>query len=360
MQTADRASLDGGGNEADTLWAGDGRISEASDSTFGDGKSERRDLERILSVVSLDLDSDSDPINTMRHVRLRDLDRVGHSSSSSTGADGQAALPEAPASTRGASRLASFFNLTNAIVGAGLIGLPYAMEQAGVLVGVAMIVVLALLVDWTLHVLAYSSKLSGQQTYQGLVEHCFGRTGLLASSFFQGAMAGGGMASFIVIVGDTLPHVLSALLPGVAASGFGAVVFSRRFVVALFVVCLAYPLSLYRDVGKLGKTSAFAVVAMCTIITSVVVEGPRIDASLRADPGTPVRLFSAGVFQAVGIITFAFVCHHNSFMIYGSLRKPTLNRYFEVIHISTVVSTIVSLVIAVAGYVCFRDKTRGN
>ncbi|KAJ1718541.1 hypothetical protein LPJ61_006576 [Coemansia biformis] len=99
---------------------------------------------------------------------------------------------------------------------------------------------------------------------------------------------------------------------------------------------------------------------MCTIITSVVVEGPRIDASLRADPGTPVRLFNAGVFQAVGIITFAFVCHHNSFMIYGSLRKPTLNRYFEVIHISTVVSTIVSLVIAVAGYVCFRDKTRGN
>ncbi|KAJ1720178.1 hypothetical protein LPJ61_006199, partial [Coemansia biformis] len=72
---ADRASLDGGGNEADTSRAGDGRVSEASDSTFGDGESEQRDLERILSAVSLDLDSDSDPINTMRHVRLRDLDR---------------------------------------------------------------------------------------------------------------------------------------------------------------------------------------------------------------------------------------------------------------------------------------------
>ncbi|KAJ2714959.1 hypothetical protein H4R19_001460 [Coemansia spiralis] len=285
------------------------------------------------------------------HMPLRDLEH----------GRGAAAEPEeVPRAASGASMLASFFNLTNAIVGAGLIGLPYAARQAGVVVGAVMIVVLALLVDWTLRVLALGAKLSGQQTYQGLVQHCFGGAGLVASSLFQGAMAGGGMASFIVIVGDTLPHVLAALLPAVAASKVGAVVLSRRFVVAVFVVCLAYPLSLHRDVGKLGKTSAFAVVAMCTIITAVVVEGPRIDPALRATPGTPVSVANTGVFQAVGIITFAFVCHHNSFMIHGSLRKPTLNRYFEVIHISTAVSTAVSLLIAIAGYLCFRDVTRGN
>ncbi|KAJ2765442.1 hypothetical protein IWQ56_004094 [Coemansia nantahalensis] len=288
------------------------------------------------------------------HVRLRDLEEHG------TGDDASDDASDMAGHRRGASMAASFFNLTNAIVGAGLIGLPYAARQAGVAVGAAMIVVVALLVAWTLRVLALSSKLAGQPTYQGLVQHCFGGAGLLASSLFQGAMAGGGMASFIVIVGDTLPHVLAALMPAAAASRAGAVLFSRRFVVAFFVVCLAYPLSLYRDVGKLGKTSAFAVIAMCTIVVAVVVEGPRIDPGLRAPPGTPVRLAATGVFQAVGVITFAFVCHHNSFMIYGSLRKPTLNRYFEVIRISTLASTAVSLVIAVAGYLCFRDRTQGN
>ncbi|KAJ1882419.1 hypothetical protein H4R99_002685 [Coemansia sp. RSA 1722] len=262
--------------------------------------------------------------------------------------------------TSGASMVSSFFNLTNAIVGAGVIGLPYAMQRAGLLIGLLLIIGLAVLVDWTLQVLAVNSKLSGRRTYQGLVEHCFGKWGLLASSFFQGAMAGGGMASFIVIVGDTLPHVLGSLFPSLGQSAFGKVVFSRRFVIAFFVVCLAYPLSLYRDVGKLGKTSAFAVVAMCTIIVSVIVEGPRIDKTLRAAPGSPVVLANTGVFQAMGVITFAFVCHHNSFMIYGSLRKPTLNRYFEVIHISTLIATVASLVIACFGYICFRDKTQGN
>ncbi|KAJ1822436.1 hypothetical protein LPJ56_000792 [Coemansia sp. RSA 2599] len=262
--------------------------------------------------------------------------------------------------TSGASMISSFFNLTNAIVGAGVIGLPYAMQQAGLVVGLLLVLFLAFLVDWTLQVLAVNSKLSGRRTYQGLVEHCFGRWGLLANSFFQGAMAGGGMASFIVIVGDTLPHVLGSLFPAAGESSFGRAVFSRRFVVAFFVVCLAYPLSLYRDVGKLGKTSAFAVVAMCTIIVSVIVEGPRIDSALRAEPGSPVVLANTGVFQAMGVITFAFVCHHNSFMIYGSLRKPTLNRYFEVVHISTAIATAASLVIASFGYLYFREKTQGN
>ncbi|KAI9501742.1 hypothetical protein GGI25_004345 [Coemansia spiralis] len=262
-------------------------------------------------------------------------------------------------SKAGASMLSSLFNLTNAIIGAGVIGLPYAMRQAGLLMGLLMVVGLALLVDWTLRVLALGSKLSGRHTYQGMVEQCFGRWGLLLSSVFQGTMAGGGMASFVVIVGDTLPHVLGSLMPQVAKTGAGRLLFSRRFVVAFFVVCLAYPLSLYRDVGKLGKTSAFAVVAMCTIIVSVVVEAPRLDPSWRADPA-PIALVNAHVFQAIGIITFAFVCHHNSFMIHSALRKPTLNRYFDIVHIATGLATVASLVISICGYLSFGAKAQGN
>ncbi|KAJ2782044.1 hypothetical protein H4R18_002506 [Coemansia javaensis] len=323
-----RASADSDGG--DVLWE--------AEADFDDGEQQQQQQQRARTG----------------HVPLRSLDEAERS------AETVAADAETIVGDRGASMAASLFNLMNAIVGAGVIGLPYAMRRAGVVVGALVVVGVALVVDWTLRVLAIGSKLSGQRTYQGMVEHCFGQAGLLASSLFQGAMAGGGMASFVVIVGDTLPHVLAALMPGAAATAAGRVLFSRRFVVAVFVVCLAYPLSLYRDVGKLGKTSAFAVVAMCTIIVAVIVEGPRIDPALRADAGDPVRLGNTGVFQAVGIVTFAFVCHHNSFMIHGSLRKPTLNRYFDVIRIATVAAAAASLAIAVVGYVYFRDKTQGN
>ncbi|KAJ2729632.1 hypothetical protein H4S00_000393 [Coemansia sp. D1744] len=360
---ADQASVaDSGATQHDVLWPTE-RDSSVSNTAYELAPHDRHSSESISSSFMF-RDSMDGSIEHAGHFRLRNMDAAGSSFSADHSRDRTDHVydreSDTPVHTGGASMISSFFNLTNAIVGAGVIGLPYAIRQAGFIIGVLMIIVLALLVDWTLRVLALNSKLSGQQTYQGLVEHCFGRTGLLANSFFQGAMAGGGMASFIVIVGDTLPHVLFALMPSVGQTGFGQFVFSRRFVIAFFVIFMAYPLSLYRDVGKLSKTSAFAVVAMCTIIASVIIEGPRIDPELRAERGSPVVLANTGVFQAVGIITFAFVCHHNSFMIYGSLRKPTLNRYFEVIHISTVIATVASLIIAIIGYIYFREKTQGN
>ena len=65
-------------------------------------------------------------------------------------------------------------------------------------------------------------------------------------------------------------------MPGLASTGFGSFVFSRQLVISTFsqvrnvqadisceVVCtlgFSYPLSLYRDIEKLSKASALALV----------------------------------------------------------------------------------------------------
>jgi len=67
-----------------------------------------------------------------------------------------------------------------------------------------------------------------------------------------------------------------------------------------------------------------------------------------------------GVFQAIGVISFAFVCHHNSLLIYGSLKTPTLDRFAMVTHVSTALSLLCCLTMAVSAYTVFTDKTQGN
>jgi hypothetical protein len=47
------------------------------------------------------------------------------------------------------------------------------------------------------------------------------------------------------------------------------------------------------------------------------------------------------------------VCHHNTLLIYGSLRVPTLDNWNKVTHASTGLSVIASLVMAVSGYSVF-------
>jgi sodium-coupled neutral amino acid transporter 11 len=54
------------------------------------------------------------------------------------------------------------------------------------------------------------------------------------------------------------------------------------------------------------------------------------------------------------------VCHHNSLLIYGSLKTPTIDNFSRVTHYSVGVSTMACLVMALAGFLTFGDRTLGN
>jgi sodium-coupled neutral amino acid transporter 11 len=51
---------------------------------------------------------------------------------------------------------------------------------------------------------------------------------------------------------------------------------------------------------------------------------------------------------------------HNSLLIYGSLKKPTLDRFATVTHYSTGVSLVMCLAMGIAGFLSFGSKTQGN
>jgi solute carrier family 38 (sodium-coupled neutral amino acid transporter), member 11 len=69
--------------------------------------------------------------------------------------------------------------------GAGIIGQPYAFRNAGLLTGTALLICLTITVDWTIRLIVINSKLSGANSFQATVEHCFGRSGLVAISLAQ-------------------------------------------------------------------------------------------------------------------------------------------------------------------------------
>jgi sodium-coupled neutral amino acid transporter 11 len=135
---------------------------------------------------------------------------------------------------------------------------------------------------------------------------------------------------------------------------------NRQFIIALCTICVSYPLSLYRDIHKLSRASGLALIGMLIIVTSVLVEGPQVTPELRGDPKKRFTFIQPGFFQAIGVISFAFVCHHNSLLIYGSLRTPTLDRFAKVTHISTIISLFACCSLAISSFLVFTDKTKGN
>lgn len=151
----------------------------------------------------------------------------------------------------------AFMNMANSIIGAGIIGQPYAMRQAGLLAGTLLLIGLTVLIDWTICLIVINSKLSGTSSFQGTVQHCFGRPGLIAISLAQWVFAFGGMVAFGVIVGDTIPHVLRAVWPDLPDLPVIGLLADRRIAIVVFCMGISYPLTLYRDIAKVRTTPVF-------------------------------------------------------------------------------------------------------
>ncbi|OBT69841.1 hypothetical protein VE03_00742 [Pseudogymnoascus sp. 23342-1-I1] len=255
---------------------------------------------------------------------------------------------------------AAISNMSNSILGAGIIGQPYALKEAGLAAGVTLLVVLTVVVDWTIRLIVINSKMSGRNTFQGTVEFCFGWWGLLAISFAQWAFAFGGMVAFAVIVGDSIPPVIEAVWPGMKDIRVLGWLAGRSGSIVVFCGCISWPLSLYRDISKLAKASTLALFSMLVIIGTVVTQGFSVPAELRGTFDLPLWTINVGIFQAIGVISFAFVCHHNTLLIYSSLSTPTLTRFSLLTHISTIISLFACLAMALSGFLTFGSLTDGN
>jgi len=59
---------------------------------------------------------------------------------------------------------------------------------------------------------------------------------------------------------------------------------------------------------------------MVVIVVSVAVRGPGVADSLKGDPDMRWTVLEAGFFEAIGVISFAFVVSHDSLSLSLSYR----------------------------------------
>jgi hypothetical protein len=103
------------------------------------------------------------------------------------------------------SLLGTSANLINAIVGSGIVGIPYAMQQSGLVGGIVLVVFVAALTEKSLRLLIETAKHVNTPSYETLIEASFGQFGFFFVSLSMFVMAYGAMVSYLMIVKDTLP-----------------------------------------------------------------------------------------------------------------------------------------------------------
>ncbi|XP_065368854.1 putative sodium-coupled neutral amino acid transporter 11 [Calliphora vicina] len=247
------------------------------------------------------------------------------------------------------------FNYINSIVGSGVIGIPYAFHRAGFGLGLMLLILVAYITDYSLILMVKCGHICGRFSYPGIMEAAYGKYGYYLLSLLQFMYPFLAMISYNVVVGDTLSKVLVRLIPSWGSS-MGAV---RLGVVFFVTVGIVVPLCLYKNVSRLARASFISLACVVFILFAVIIKLISGDYKI-TDTAESWKFANSDVIPATGIMVFAFMCHHNTFLVYQSMRNATMERWEKVTHISIGFAWTVAALFGIAGYSTFRALSQGD
>lgn len=196
------------------------------------------------------------------------------------------------------------FNFVNSIVGAGIIGMPLALAHCGFWLGIGVLLFVAFMINRSVVILIQCGNVHHKRNFEELSEYLFGKVGYFATTASMFIFAFGGMIAYLVIVGDTVPHVVSSLIGDAAPN--------REVLLLLFSTFLILPLCLLHDISHLAWSSLLSVLSDVLLALFIAVYSMQQPAVT----GSSASVANANIFAGIGTMSFAFVCQHNSFLVY--------------------------------------------
>uniref|UniRef100_A0A673Z2H5 Solute carrier family 38 member 3 n=1 Tax=Salmo trutta TaxID=8032 RepID=A0A673Z2H5_SALTR len=239
----------------------------------------------------------------------------------------------------------SVFNLGNAIMGSGILGLAYAMANTGILLFLFLLTVVAVLSCYSIHLLLKSSGIVGIRAYEQLGYRAFGTPGKMAAGIAITLQNIGAMSSYLYIVKSEFPLVIQAFSR--ADPNADLWYLNGNYLVVMVSIGIILPLALMKQLGYLGYTSGFSLSCMVFFLSRSVVYG---------NTGR-LCAFPLQTAYTIPILAFAFVCHPEVLPIYTELRNPTQRRMQHVSNLSILVMYTMYFLAALFGYLTFYGKT---
>jgi len=126
----------------------------------------------------------------------------------------------------------------------------------------------------------------------------------------------------------------------------------KRIVLVTVSIGAVLPLAMQKDMAKLSKTSFLSLLSVLFITFVVITRaftGPGEGRSPVTEEDRTLHFVDANLFPAIGIISFAFVCHHATFIVYNTLKDATVGkRWDNTVHLSIGVAWSIMLTLAMA------------
>uniref|UniRef100_A0A8C1U9I2 Solute carrier family 38 member 5a n=1 Tax=Cyprinus carpio TaxID=7962 RepID=A0A8C1U9I2_CYPCA len=269
----------------------------------------------------------------------------------------------------------SIFNLSNAIMGSGILGLAYAMANTGIILFVILLILIALLSAYSIHLLLKTAGVVGIRAYEQLGYRAFGPPGKILAACIITLHNIGAMSSYLFIVKIELPYIIQGLMELPENSTYWFV--DGRCLIIIVSVGIILPLALMKRLGYLGYTSGFSLSCMVFFLISVIYKKFVTECSLEhsynetgvtesinnsTDDTCEAKFVTINPQTAftIPIMAFAFVCHPEVLPIYTELKTPNKTRMQNVANISILAMFVMYLLTAIFGYLTFYGNVKSE
>ncbi|XP_068611196.1 sodium-coupled neutral amino acid transporter 4 [Brachionichthys hirsutus] len=310
----------------------------------------------------------------------------------------------------------SVFNLSNAIMGSGILGLSFAMANTGIVLFTLLLAAVAILSLYSVHLLLVTAKEGGSLIYEKLGERAFGWPGKMAAFGSIILQNVGAMSSYLFIVKYELPEVIRAFLA--LEENSGEWYLNGNYLVVFVSIGVILPLSLLKNLGYLGYTSGFSLSCMVFFLGVMIYKKTQLPCPLpffyqhssnlstnasdalgphsqlnssalmdfsRADVSPVTRdarhpaavhvgphpddeamckpkyfVFNSQTAYTIPILAFAFVCHPEVLPIYSELKDRSRRKMQNVSNLSILTMLIMYMMSALIGYLTFYDNVEAE
>uniref|UniRef100_A0A8C7Y270 Solute carrier family 38 member 5a n=1 Tax=Oryzias sinensis TaxID=183150 RepID=A0A8C7Y270_9TELE len=261
----------------------------------------------------------------------------------------------------------SIFNLSNAIMGSGILGLAFAMSNTGIVLFIILLVSIAILSAYSIHLLLRSAGIVKSSCLSHFIYLTSKHVNKENIGFFSVFSA---MSSYLFIVKSELPLVIQAFLGEHANTGEWFM--NGNYLIIIVSAVIIFPLALMKRLGYLGYTSGFSLSCMVFFLISVIYKkfnipcpfpeylyenttSSHLHNSNMNSTDCEAKAFTVNSQTAytVPILAFAFVCHPEVLPIYTELRNATKKRMQTVANISILAMFVMYLLTALFGYLTF-------
>ncbi|KAK4303839.1 hypothetical protein Pmani_024185 [Petrolisthes manimaculis] len=240
-------------------------------------------------------------------------------------------------------------NMANSIVGVSILSMPFCFREAGLLLGVVVVLLSAAITKRTCMFLIRSAIMARRRSYEFLAFHVFGVSGKLFVELCMILFLIGISISFHVVMGDLAPAIVARAMN---LDNSPSLRCTMLIGIGLLVVL---PLCLLRKLDSLASMSACSIIFYFFLVTVIIWHAfPKLmDGSWyqQAELWRP-----AGALQVLPICMLGLSCQSNVFEIYDSVPDPDVPKMRSVVNQALNLCSALYISVGFFGYIAFVDQ----